>query len=277
MINQQVISGLVLVSDGEFGCYPYLESLKSFLPIVDELVVLINRYPKKDGTIEKLQELQKQNKKIRLVPVVFDIEKYHWAAYGIARGWGYQACKGDVVLMFDCDGVLHEKEEVLLRNNIGHFINEGWATGYWEKHRLYKPELYYPQHKHSGIYSKKLLGDRLDFLRDDEKGAPNFDRLAQKEQHSYKFSVTLFGYEHVWDTEEVLRYKVNRYGVMLDTIHRKSLRTSDEYFNEYMKELVVKVNKDGKHMPLEKHTKIMQEKVRNVTEEHFGFNFFDYK
>ena len=71
----------------------------------------------------------------------------------------------------------------------------------------------------------------MDFLRDDGKGAPNFDRMTAKEQTSLKFKTTLFGYEHVWDTEEVLKYKVNRYGVMMDTIHGKSLKTPEEYFD----------------------------------------------
>jgi glycosyltransferase involved in cell wall biosynthesis len=275
MINGQKISGLVVISEAVFGCYPYLESIKSFLPVVDELVVAFNVYGRKDGTRESIEALN--SPKVRIVPTVFDITKYGWVSYGIARTMGYQACKGDVVLMFDADGVLHEKDTEQLSKEIAIFIDTKRATGYWNKYRIYKPTAYYDQHKHSGIYSKKILGDRLDFFRDDGKGAPNFAKLTLQEQDSFKFSVYLFGYEHVWDTEEVLRFKVNRYGVMIDTLTRKPLKTPEQYFEDYMRALVDKVKIEGKYMPIEKHPKVVQEKLRQVDKSCFGYNFFDYK
>lgn len=275
MINEQKISGMVIVSDAVWGCYPFVESIKSFLPVVDELVVIYNAFGRNDGTLEAVEAIG--DSKIRIIRTDFSIEKHGWTTYGLARTLGYQACTGDVILMFDCDGVLHESEEGLLKGQLGDFIRDNFATGYWEKHRIYKPETYYSQHKHSGIYSKKLLGDKLDFIRDDGKGAPNFAKLTPQEQASKKFSVTLFGYEHVWDTEEVLKYKVNRYGIMLDSLVNRPVKTPEEYFEAYMVELVAKVNKDGQHMDLSRHPTLMQEKVRNVNETQFGFNFFGFK
>jgi glycosyltransferase involved in cell wall biosynthesis len=268
---------MVVISEAVWGCYPFIESIKSFLPVVDEMVIAFNVYGKKDGTLEKLKELQTADKRIRIVPTVFDIFKYGWVSYGIARTMGYQACHGDVVLMFDCDGVLHENQVDLLKRELHAFITEGCATGYWEKHRIYKPEVYYPQHKHSGIYSKEILGDRLDFMRDDGKGAPNFTQLTPKEQASKKFTTTLFGYEHVWDTEEVLKFKVNRYGVMLDTLNGKPIQSPDEYFKTYMNELVHKVNKESKHMAIANHPSSMHNKLREVNASHFGYDFFGFK
>ncbi len=277
MIEGQKISGFVLVSDGYWGCYPWVESISSFLPVVDELVVVYNYYGRKDGTLEKLRELQKSNSKIRLIPCVFDIEKYGWTVYGVARNMGYYACTGDVVLMFDADGVLHENEENLLQRELGDFIRNRNATGYWEKNRIYKPTQFYSQHKHSGIYSKKILGDRLSFMRSDGKGAPNFDELTPPEQASKKFSVTLFGYEHVWDTKEVLEYKVNRYGVMISKQHGEQVKTKEEYFEAYMRELVESMKIKGRYMELSRHPASMQEKVNSINETHFGYDYFGFK
>lgn len=277
MINGQRISGLVLVADAVWGCYPFVQAIRAMLPVVDEMVVVYHKYGRNDGTFEALQTVGNgNNEKVRLIPSVFDIEKNGWAAYGIARTQGYQACRGDVVLMFDADGVLHENEEGLLSKEIGDFVREGNATGYWEKHRLYKPDLYYPQHKHSGIYSKAILGDRLDFMRADGKGAPNFDRLTPAEQVSKKFSVTLFGYEHVWDTEEVLRYKTNRYGRMIDILNGKPPLTPEQYFKNYMEELVAKLKAEGKPMPLHKHPLIMKPWIDGLNKTHFGYDLFGW-
>lgn len=275
MINEQKISGLLVLSEVSWGCFPFMESLQSFLPVVDEMVISFNVWGKEDGSLERIKTLN--DSKIRIISTIFDIEKYGWASYAVARTMGYQACKGDVILMFDADGVLHEGEQGLLNQHLGIFINTHKATGYWEKHRIYKPTVYYPQHKHSGIYSKRLLGDRFDFFRDWGKGAPNFDKLTEEEKSSYKFPVTLFGYEHIWDTEEVLRTKVNRYGRMIDGYSNKPFLTPEEYFQNYMRELVDRVNREGLSMPIEKHPAVIQEKLRNVNETNFGYDFFGFK
>lgn len=277
MVDNKKISGMVVISEAVWGCYPFIESIKSFLPVVDEMVIAFNVYGKNDGTKEALEQLKREDPRIRIVPTVFDILKYGWVSYGIARTMGYQACTGDVVLMFDCDGVLHENQVDLLNRELKSFINEKWSTGYWEKHRIYKADTYYSQHKHSGIYSKELLGDRLDFFRADGKGAPNFNKLTLKEGASKKFTTTLFGYEHLWDTEAVLKFKVNRYGVMISTQDKKPILTPEEYFKDYMDEMVAKVTREGKKMPIERHPASMQKKLTSMNETHFGYNFFGYK
>ena len=270
----QKISGLVILSEAAYGCYPFIESVRSFLPDVDELVVAFNVYGQNDGTREAIEAIK--DPKIRIVSTVFDIYKYGWYSYGISRTMGYQACKGDVILMFDADGVLHEKDYSTLARELSIFIDTKRATGYWEKRRIYKPDTYWDQHKHSGIYSKKILGDRFDFFRDDGKGAPNFTRLTPAEQDSFKFSVQLFGYEHVWDTEEVVKAKVNRYGRMADSLAGRELKTPEVYFSEYMQELVDGIKAKGKTMSVSDHPALMQNKLTQINNTHFGYNFFGY-
>ena len=268
-------SGLVVLSEPALGCYPFIESITSFLPVVDEMVVAFNVYGKDDGSRKKVEAL---GEKIRIIPTVFDIQKYGWITYGIARTMGYQACKGDVVLMFDADGVLHEKDHETLAREVDEFSNNpNMPTGFWEKYRIYQPTCYYNQHKHSGIYNKGILKDRFDFLRSDRKGAPNFERLKPEEGRSKKFSVTLFGYEHLWDTREVLEYKVNRYGRMLDGLHGSPFRTPEEYFGTYMDDLMKNLRNKRKSMRIEEHPQIMQGKLKEINETHFGHNFFGWK
>jgi len=275
MVDNIKVSGLVVLSKPEWGCYPYLEAIQSFLPVVDELVIAYDIYDKKDGSREKIEALN--NPKIRIVPTMFDIERFGWISYGVARTIGYQACKGDIVLMFDGDGLLHESEQSNIERDIRLFVHDGYSTGYWNKNRIYKPELYYSQFKHSGIYYKKRLGDRLHFFQANYKGAPNFCMLTDREGKSRAFSVTLFGYEHVWDTEEVLKIKIARYGRMIAKVHNQPIKTDEEYFDTYMRALVEKISKVGKVMEIKRHPAIIQKKLRSINETHFGYNFFGYK
>jgi glycosyltransferase involved in cell wall biosynthesis len=266
---------MVVLSEPQWGGYPYIESIQSFLSVVDELVIAFNVYGKDDGSRAKIESLG--NSKIRIVPTVFDILKYGWVSYGIARTMGYQACKGEIVLMFDADGILHEDNVRTLEAEIDDFTKSGQATGYWNKYRFYQATLYFNQYKHSGIYNKAILGDRFDFFRAGGKGAPNFERLSEKEQQSKKFPIFLFGYEHLWDTREVIEFKANRYGVMMDTLAERPIKTSEQYFADYMREMVDNFNNKKLEMPIEKHPKVIQEKLRSINETHFGYNFFGFQ
>lgn len=274
MVNDKKISGLVVLSEASWGCYPFVESVSSFLPMVDEMVVAFNVYGKKDGSRERVEAL---GSKVRIIPTVFDLEKYGWVSYGIARTMGYQACKGDIILMFDADGILHEKDHDRLNYELMGFIaTTSLPTGYWEKHKFYKPDLYYSEHKHSGIYNKKILGDRLDFMCPGEKGVPNFSRLGRGGGRSKRFGTTLFGYEHLWDTEEVFKCKIDRYGRMIDRWAGRPLKTPEVYFEEYMAGLLDNIAREGKKMAIERHPRAIQKRLRDVNEAHFGCDFFGH-
>ena len=275
MINNKKISGLLTLGEAEWAGFPYIESVFSFLPVVDELVVAFNVLCKKDGSREKLEKL---SNKIRIVTSVFDLDKFGWISHGISKSMGYQACKGDIVLMFDADDILHEKDYEQLNKELAEFIsNPIMPTGFWERYQIYKPDLYYQEHKHSGIYNKEVLGDRFDFILDNGRGAPNFSRLKPEEGKSKKFSITLFAYEHMWDTEEILRTKVDRYGRMIDRLEGKPFKTPEEYFERYMKELMAKLDKVGKTMDMALHPRVMRQKLGEINEAHFGHSFFGHR
>ena len=265
-----MISGLVVLSEPENMCYPYLESIKSFLPVVDEMVVVWNPLVN-DGGREKVEQLDK----IRIVQAAFDLERFGWISYGIARTTGYQACNGDTVVMFDADGVLHEAEITKLQERLKVFENKAVTHpyAYWRKFRFYKPTQYHLQNKHSGIYSKKILGDRFDFYRG-EKGVPNWELLRENEK-SHQFDITLYGYEHIWDTEEVLHKKIVRYGTMADKLHQKNIKTDDYYIKAYMEKVKTKIKEEGKTLTISEQPAIIQPKLKAVTEDQFGHAWFE--
>jgi len=263
------VSGLVILSQPENLCYPYLESIRSFLPVVDEMVIVMDIL-NEDGSREKVEEL---GEKIRIVSSAFDLENWGWISYGIMRTTGYQACKGDIVMMFDADGILHENEQEKLRDGLKNlFMTPNHVSYYWTKYRFYKPTVYYNQNKHSGIYKKSVLGDRFDFFGK-HLGTPNKGRY-HKGEIDKQLDVTLFGYEHLWDTEEVIKGKVTRYGQMKDRRFGQEFKTPEEYYRIYIEDLLKKLEEGTKGMPISEHPAIIQDKLRGINEKHFGFNFF---
>lgn len=254
-----MVSGLVIVSEGERLRYPYIESIKSFQPVTDEIVVIYNRY-KDDGTKDRLKKLG-----VRLVPSVFDIDRYGWTAYAIARTLGYQACKGDYVLMFDCDGVLHERHQDILKERLEN-MSEQHPIYYWGKHRFYTANRYWVQHKHSGIYYKKVLGDSFHFWADNQKGVP-YTKDIPFEFRAKQIDVELFGYEHIWETKDVLVEKISRYSKMLG-----ENKSPKQAYADYVTNLRARLNERGKNMEIPHHPKIMHDRLNLITGDMFGYN-----
>ncbi len=261
-------SGLVILSNAVTYGYPFMESIKSILPAVDEMVVVLDANTH-DGTRELLETLP-----VRIIPGYFNLDVVGWQSYAIMRTMGYQACKGDIVVMFDADGVVHENDVPKLKNDIEMFKGTGRNHAYWMKYRLYKPTMYRKQAKHSGIYNKAILGDNFDFFHPNGKGIPNLTKFP--ESKSFQFSTYIYGYEHFWDTEEVFRMKVNRYGIMIDKAAGRTTKTPHEYFDQYMRDLLEEMETRGVAMDLTQHPASMQEKMKTITPEHFSHNWFGY-
>jgi hypothetical protein len=89
-----------------------------------------------------------------------------------------------------------------------------------------------------------------------------------------KFGIRLYGYEHIWDNEEIIRFKTNNYGRMIDKQAGRELKTPEQYFDNYVKELEEVLKVKNKSMPIEVQPKIIQDKLRSVNQSHFGFSFF---
>lgn len=262
-------SGLVVLSNAVKYCYPFVESIKSFLPVVDEVVAAFD-ISTSDNTEEVLR---REVPNVRIVRFPFLLESLGRIAYGLIRTHGYQACKGDVIVMFDADGVLHEKDVPTVNEYCERMMKENFQYGYWEKHRIYKPDTYLVQHKHKGVLNKRRLGDNLDFFG--TSGADSLEVRNEIKDAAVNSGVTLFGYEHLWDTLEVILAKTTRYGKMLDRIRKVKPRTTEEYFTEYVSELKSEIKKRGQRMEMGRHPAIMKDRLAAIDEKCFGYNFFE--
>jgi hypothetical protein len=106
------ISGFSFVRNGSLLGYPYLESLRSLLPLCDEVVVAVGQG--QDDTWERLQSLNEP--KLRLIPTA-------WNEAMQDRGYVYAQqkmiaqfnCTGDWAFYLEGDEVLHEQDLPAIR------------------------------------------------------------------------------------------------------------------------------------------------------------------
>jgi hypothetical protein len=108
------ISGFTFLKNGTLLGYPYLESIRSLLPLVDELVVAIGQ--SEDDTLERVRALARAQPRIPIL-------ESSWNERMSQKGFVYAQqkmlaqfnCTGDWAFYLEGDEVLHEAELPAIR------------------------------------------------------------------------------------------------------------------------------------------------------------------
>ncbi|RDU70010.1 glycosyltransferase [Helicobacter cholecystus] len=105
------ISGFTFLKNGSILGYPFIQSIQSLLPLVDEFIVNVGI--SEDNTLEQLQELQKseEGQKIKIIQST-------WCEKMVNKGYVYGQqkmiaqfqCSGDWAFYLEADEVLHQQD-----------------------------------------------------------------------------------------------------------------------------------------------------------------------
>jgi glycosyltransferase involved in cell wall biosynthesis len=111
------ISGFTMVRNGMKFDFPLLESLRSLVPVVDELVIVVGKSD--DGTLEAVRELGKREPKLKIFESVWD-EKLREGGAILAQqtNLAMSHCTGDWGVYLQADEVLHEEDHAKIREAI---------------------------------------------------------------------------------------------------------------------------------------------------------------
>src|SRR3954471_24070264 len=108
------ISGFTLVRNGTQFDYPYLESLRSLLPLVDELIVNVGIGT--DDTLERVRALARDEGqgKIRIFESRWPLDDPEKKKSGLIlseqTNLALEKCTGDWCVYLQADEVLHEDD-----------------------------------------------------------------------------------------------------------------------------------------------------------------------
>lgn len=101
------VSGFTFIKNAQMLGYPFMESIRSVLPIVDEFIIALG--PCDDETEAMLRSLN--DPKIRIIPTTWnDKMKDRGYVYGQQKMIAQFNCTGDWVFYVEADEVLHEQE-----------------------------------------------------------------------------------------------------------------------------------------------------------------------
>jgi len=115
------ISAFTFIKNGQILGYPFLQSIQSILPIVDEFV--INVGDSEDETLEIIQSIK--DKKIRIIQ-----SKWNNCIHDRGYVYGQQKmiaqfnCTGDWAFYIEGDEVYHEKDLDQIRKSMRMYLND---------------------------------------------------------------------------------------------------------------------------------------------------------
>ena len=99
------ISRFTFIRNGEMLGYPFIESIQSALPILDEFVIAVGK--SEDCTLERIQEIGSD--KIRIVETEWnEVMQDRGFVYAQQKMIAQFNCTGDWAFYLEGDEVLHE-------------------------------------------------------------------------------------------------------------------------------------------------------------------------
>ena len=114
------VSGFTFIKNGEKLGYPFLQSIQSILPIVDEFVVNVGQ--SEDNTLEMIKSIK--DKKIRIIESKWnDNMRDRGYVYGQQKMIAQYNCTGDWVFYIEGDEIYHEQDLGKIKKSMLENIN----------------------------------------------------------------------------------------------------------------------------------------------------------
>jgi glycosyltransferase involved in cell wall biosynthesis len=119
------VSGFTFLRNGQKLGYPFVESIRSILPIVDEFVVALG--PCDDDTEKLLRAIG--DPKIRIIPTQWNERiqpdySVKGFVYGQQKSIALFNCTGDWAFYLEGDEVVHENDLQKIRGAMEHYLND---------------------------------------------------------------------------------------------------------------------------------------------------------
>ena len=115
------VSAFTFIKNGQILGYPFLQSIQSILPIVDEFIVNVGK--SEDNTLELIQSLS--SPKIRIIESIWnDSMKDRGYVYGQQKMIAQFNCTGDWAFYIEGDEVYHENELEKIKSSMKMHLND---------------------------------------------------------------------------------------------------------------------------------------------------------
>ncbi len=252
----------------------YKDALFCYTSLADETVIIYGR----KADIDYPLEYQNGGGRVRHVPTLANVwpKEFEWYVIGEQFQRGYEACTGDWVIHSDLDFIFHEKDFGKIRQALKDYPNAPAVSFY--KWQFILPDRYNLKSRLPLAVNKKVFGDRIKFNGGGDLAQPTLDGKGLDLNEIPQAEVPVYNYEKLLKTKEQI---ANDQGRMERAWFRHfgyyqmgSDGTNESAYQRWIKAQQGKFNKPQEKITLEDHPKYVQETIKDLTPDQWGYNGF---
>lgn len=133
------VSGFTIIRNGVRYAYPFEESMRSLLPLVDVLHVGVGK--SEDDTLERVQAID--SPKIQIFETEWDLEKREGGkVLSEQTNLALDRCEGDWCFYLQADEVIHEDDYDIIRDVMERYLDNQRVLGLWFDYLHFRGDYY---------------------------------------------------------------------------------------------------------------------------------------
>lgn len=202
-------------------------------------------------------------------------QEFDWPLIGQHFQRGYEEADGDWVFHLDTDFIFHEGDYQAIRNACMDNNNAPAMSFY--KHQFILPDRYNLKSRLVIAVNKGKYGDRIRFDSGGDLCQPSLDGRELKPDDVPEAGVAFFNYEKIIKTQDQVRDDVGRMARAWKSHfgeYKLGGPDDDTAYAAWLGMQIGRFNKPQKQIPLTDHPKIMQEVIRELAPDQWGYSGF---
>lgn len=205
-------------------------------------------------------------------------KEFSWELIGQQFQRGYEACTGDVVIHADLDFIFHEKHSKSIRQAAQRMLDEHQPAVSFFKYQFILPDRYNLKSRLVIMVNKKDFGDRIKFDGGGESDLcqPSLDGEYIKPADVPEAQIPFYNYEKILKTRQQIADDQGRmeraYFRHFGKTQYGSDGTDEGAYNNWIEAQKGKFNKPQKFIKLTDHPKYMQDTIKNLTVDQWGYS-----
>lgn len=201
-------------------------------------------------------------------------DEFRWDLIGRQFQRGFEACTGDWVIHADLDFIWHENDFEAIRQAC--YDNRNKPAFAMLKRQFVLPDRFNVKSRLVTAVNKARYGDYIKFNSGGDLCQPSLDGKYLAPKDVSQTSIPIWNYDKILKTKEQITNDVGRMARAWERYfgEAKLGYTDEEAYNEWYKMMKGRYSKPHEFVPLKDHPKFMQNTIRNLTEDQFGYSGF---
>lgn len=205
-------------------------------------------------------------------------KEFSWKTIGENFQRGYEVCTGDVVIHADLDFIFHEKDFVAIREAAQQMLDNNLPAMSFYKYQFVLPDRYNLKSRLVIMVNKRDYGDRIKFDSGGDLCQPSLDGRYLTPDSVPDSKVGFYNYEKMTKTMDQIADDAGRmeraYKRHFGHTQYGSDGTDKDAFSKWYEAQRGKMSKPQESVKLDAHPKYVQETIKNLKPDQFGYSGF---